>query len=107
VGIHDNFFDLGGHSLTASRIVSQVIKEFRLELSLRSLFQSPTVAAMAAIIDGHQDNDLPEGEMERILSEVESIREEEAQRLLSSDRKEPAKEIQLAVPEQHSNERRQ
>jgi non-ribosomal peptide synthetase component F/acyl carrier protein len=107
VGIHDNFFDLGGHSLTASRIVSQVIKEFRLELSLRSLFQSPTVAAMAAIIDGHQDKDLPEGEMERILSEVESIREEEAQRLLSSDRKEPAKEIQLAVPEQHSNERRQ
>ncbi|MGH6875211.1 MAG: non-ribosomal peptide synthetase, partial [Aestuariivirgaceae bacterium] len=51
VGIHDNFFDLGGHSLAATRVVSQVIKQFRLELPLQSLFQSPTVAAMAAVIE--------------------------------------------------------
>ena len=50
VGIHDNFFDLGGHSLAAMRVVSQVIKQFRLELPLQSLFRSPTVAAMAAVI---------------------------------------------------------
>ena len=50
IGVHDNFFDLGGHSLAATRVVSQVIKTFELELPLQSLFQSPTVAEMAAII---------------------------------------------------------
>ncbi len=50
IGVHDNFFELGGHSLAATRVVSQVIKTFQLELPLQSLFQSPTVAEMAAII---------------------------------------------------------
>ncbi|MGH7770390.1 MAG: non-ribosomal peptide synthetase, partial [Candidatus Binatia bacterium] len=50
VGVNDNFFDLGGHSLAATRVVSQVIKQFQLELPLQSLFQSPTVAEMAAVI---------------------------------------------------------
>jgi Phosphopantetheine attachment site len=38
IGVHDSFFDLGGHSLAATRVVSQVIKIFQLELPLRSLF---------------------------------------------------------------------
>ena len=92
VGIHDNFFDLGGHSLTASRVVSHVIKEFQLELPLRSLFQSPTVAEMASIINEHQGKMLPAKEIATILAEVESIREEEAQRLLANNREQPAKE---------------
>jgi len=50
VGIHDNFFDLGGHSLAATRIISQVIKHFQVELPLRLLFQFPTVADMATVI---------------------------------------------------------
>jgi len=41
VGIHDNFFDLGGHSLAATRVVSQVIKKFQLELPIQLLFQAP------------------------------------------------------------------
>jgi amino acid adenylation domain-containing protein len=50
IGINDNFLDLGGHSLAATRVVSRVIKQFQLDLPLQSLFQSPTVAEMAAII---------------------------------------------------------
>jgi acyl carrier protein len=50
IGIHDNFFDLGGQSLAAMGIISQVIKHFQVELPLRSLFQSPTVADMATVI---------------------------------------------------------
>lgn len=50
IGIHDNFFDLGGHSLAVTRLISRVIEQFQLELSFQSLFQSPTVAEMAAII---------------------------------------------------------
>jgi surfactin family lipopeptide synthetase A len=83
VGIHDNFFDLGGHSLAATRVVSQVIKRFELEIPLQSLFQSPTVAAMAAIIIEHQWNKLGEKEMEGILTELDSLTDERAQRLLT------------------------
>src|SRR5206468_3044309 len=50
VGIHDNFFDLGGHSLAATRVISRVIKGFGLELPLQSLFAAPTVAEMAVVI---------------------------------------------------------
>jgi amino acid adenylation domain-containing protein len=40
VGIHDNFLELGGHSLAAARVVSRVIKAFQVNLPLQSLFQS-------------------------------------------------------------------
>jgi acyl carrier protein len=49
VGVNDNFFDLGGHSLTATRVVSQVIKTFQLDLPVKSLFDSPTVAEIAIV----------------------------------------------------------
>jgi acyl-coenzyme A synthetase/AMP-(fatty) acid ligase/acyl carrier protein len=54
VGVDDNFFDLGGHSLTAMRIVSRVTERFNLKVPTQLLFQSPTVRAMAVVIAGHQ-----------------------------------------------------
>ena len=58
IGIHDNFFDLGGHSLSAGRLVARVTKEFQLEISLQSLFQSPTLADMAAGITEYRERKL-------------------------------------------------
>ena len=50
-GIHDNFFDLGGHSLMAAQIVYRIRKEFANELPLRAFFEMPTIAALAAHLD--------------------------------------------------------
>jgi len=47
VGIHDNFFDLGGHSLLITQLLAKVRDTFKVNLSLRSLFQDPTVANIA------------------------------------------------------------
>jgi len=80
VGIHDNFFDLGGHSLTASRVVYRVIQTFQLELPVRLLFDSPTVAEMALVIAANRAKLATQDELERMLSEVEAMSDEEAQR---------------------------
>ncbi|HXT39116.1 MAG TPA: amino acid adenylation domain-containing protein [Candidatus Angelobacter sp.] len=51
VGAHDNFFELGGHSLLAAQAVSRLKESFNLHMSIRSLFEKPTVAELAREIE--------------------------------------------------------
>jgi acyl carrier protein len=62
IGSEDNFFHLGGHSMLGAQVIARVRESFDVELSLRSLFDRPTLRGMA-------------GEIERlILEKLESIR---------------------------------
>ncbi len=85
VGMNDSFFDLGGHSLAATRVISRVIDRFKVELPIKSLFESGTVADMARIIVQNQARRAEEKELARMLAEVETLSDKEAQWLLADE----------------------
>ena len=51
IGIHENFFALGGHSLLAIRLLGRIAKTFGKRLTLRALFENPTVAELALRVE--------------------------------------------------------
>ncbi len=65
IGIYDNFFDLGGHSLLATQAVYRVNQALQIKLTVRDLFEEPTIAGLAMTI------------REILLDEIESAEEEE------------------------------
>ncbi len=83
VGVHDNFFELGGHSLLATQVISRAHKTFEVEIPLRTLFDNPTLAELATQIAQAEAKKVAPGEMADILDDVESLSDEEVERLLA------------------------
>ncbi|EGO65801.1 non-ribosomal peptide synthetase [Acetonema longum] len=57
VGIHDNFFDLGGHSLKMITLVAKIHKEFGVEVPLQAVFSAPTISELAKLAGGAAQHD--------------------------------------------------
>lgn len=53
IGVNDNFFDLGGHSLIAVRIITRIKNQFAVELPLSAFFDAPTVRQFAGVLRNH------------------------------------------------------
>jgi acyl transferase domain-containing protein/acyl carrier protein len=79
VGIHDNFFDLGGNSLLAIQLVSRLRKAFQIELPMSKLFESPTVTELARAVAASQEEQRQFSEMSRLLDDIENLSPEEVQ----------------------------
>ena len=84
-GVKDSFFDLGGHSMMATQVVSRIREEFDVEISLRTLFEKPTVEGIALSITEAQAEFQDSDELESMLSEIEDLSDEELEKLLKDE----------------------
>jgi len=72
VGVHDNFFDLGGHSLLVAQVVGRIRDAFEVDLPMRKMFENPTVARLAAAVE------------ERLVETIQTLSDAEAERLATA-----------------------
>ena len=91
LGVYDNFFDLGGNSLLATKMTARVRDRFQVELTLRNLFESPTIAQLSALIVARQATPeavrpeavaAPRTSVDQLLSNVDHLPEAEIDSLL-------------------------
>jgi acyl carrier protein len=73
IGSDDSFAELGGHSLIAVKIVTELRRAFQIDLPVRALFDAPTVAELSRYI------------REQLIAEIDALTEEEARSLVSNE----------------------
>jgi amino acid adenylation domain-containing protein len=96
IGVEDNFFSVGGHSLLATQVVSRVRQRFEIELPLRVMFESPTIAELSTAIERERAQqtrtETPaltrrsrrEPDLNELLARVQNLSDAEARETLQS-----------------------
>jgi acyl carrier protein len=82
IGINESFMTLGGHSLLAIRVLGKLSRQFGVRLPLRSLFDTPTIAELAQVVDAEVDA-VRQRELAAALASMEGMSDADVQRLMS------------------------
>ncbi|HSE18131.1 MAG TPA: amino acid adenylation domain-containing protein [Pyrinomonadaceae bacterium] len=88
IGVSDNFFDLGGHSLKATRLLSKVRRIFRTQLPLSVVFEATTIEALADALVEHEVKPGQTAKIARVLQRIKSISSAELKDELERKRRE-------------------
>jgi SAM-dependent methyltransferase/acyl carrier protein len=85
IGIHDNFFDLGGHSLTAVQVLSRLNEVFSLNIPLQSLFETPTLAGLAeSVAAAGREAQIDVVQIAQVLLQLNQLSDEEVKKMLAA-----------------------
>jgi acyl carrier protein len=92
VGIHDGFFDLGGDSILATRLIGALGEAFDVQLSLRTVFESPSAAELALAVVKAQAADVDGAELAAALDEIRGLSPAKLQVLLAEEERQQTEE---------------
>jgi acyl carrier protein len=92
IGIHDNFVELGGNSLLATQLITRVRDMFQVDLTLRTLFEEPTIARLALAILQKKAERVDDALLLQAMENLERLTDDEAQTLLAADMNQTGRE---------------
>lgn len=84
IGVYDDFFDLGGHSLLTTQVTSRLRDAFQIDLPLRQFFETPNVAGLAEAVAQRRLNREGPARVARLLEALEHMSDEGALSLLEA-----------------------
>jgi FkbH-like protein len=85
IGRHHNFFDAGGHSLLATQVLSRVRDVFHVELSIQDIFEAPTLAELAGVVERRQIEQAEPDQVLTLLQEIDGLTDDQIEMLLARE----------------------